>query len=227
VSEVERIKSVYSHRHRDGRVYSLFNAGELFMAQQLERDIIRLLRRHHCHDLGKKRILEVGCGTACPLRRFINYGAVPENLCGIDLRQHAIDVARNIHPNIDFKCGNAESLPFEGESLDIVLQFTVFTSILEQGMKHNVAGEMLRILKPGGLIIWYDYFVSKPTNRDVKGIGKREIVGLFPDCIFDFIKVTLAPPIARRVAPHSFLVCYLLDMIPLLRTHYLVGIRKK
>jgi len=64
VSEIERIKSVYSHRHRDGQVYSLFNAGELFMAQQLEREIIRLLRRHHCHDLGKQKILEVGCGTA-------------------------------------------------------------------------------------------------------------------------------------------------------------------
>jgi len=227
VSEVERIKSVYSQRQFDGRVYSLFNAGELFMAQQLEKDIIRLLRRHHCRDLGNKRILEVGCGTAWPLRRFIHYGAVPENLCGIDLRQQAIDVATKIHPNIDFKCGNAESLPFEGESLDIVLQFTVFTSILEQGMKQNVSREMLRVLKPAGLIIWYDYFVSKPTNRDVKGIGKKEIIGLFPDCIFDFVKVTLAPPIARRVAPYSFLVCCLLEKIPLLRTHYLVGIEKK
>jgi len=62
-------------------------------------------------------------------------------------------MATKIHPNIDFKCGNAEALPLVGKSLDIVLQFTVFTSILEQGMKQNVAREMLRVLRPAGLII--------------------------------------------------------------------------
>ena len=94
-------------------------------------------------------------------------------------------------------------------------------------MKSRVAGEMLRVLSPGGMIVWYDYFVSKPTNADVKAIGREEITRLFPDCTFDFRKVTLAPPIARAIAPHSFLLCYLLEKIPLLRTHYLVAIKKR
>ena len=37
-----------------------------------------------------------------------------------------------------------------------------------------------------------------------------------------FNKVTLAPPIARKLAPISWLAYYLLEKIPFLQAHYLV-----
>jgi len=132
-----------------------------------------------------------------------------------------------LSPNIDFRCGNAEDLPYEDESFDIIMQFTVFTSILDNQMKKNIAKEMLKVLKPEGIILWYDYFIRKPTNPDVKGVGKREIKKFFPNCTFDFNKVTLVPPIARTIAPYSLLLCYLLEKLRFLNTHYLVVIRKK
>jgi hypothetical protein len=102
----------------------------------------------------------------------------------------------------------------------------MFTSILDDVMKQKAAKEMLRVLKADGIILWYDYFISKPTNRYVKGIGKREIIRLFPHCTFEFSKATLAPPIARAIAPYSFLLCYLLEKIPWLKTYHLVVIKK-
>ncbi len=226
MNEVERIRLAYSKRHADAVVYSVFNPGHLFLLQQLERKIIASIRQHQLDPLSNKKILDVGCGTASPLRKLINFGAEPENLFGIDLLPEAIKEAKRISPYIDFRCGNAEALPFGSESFDIVTQFTTFTSILDDEMKRRVAKEMLRVLKPHGTILWYDYFISKPTNADVKGIGKGEIIRLFPNCTFHFNKVTLAPPIARTVAPYSFLLCYLFEKIPWLRTHYLVVIRK-
>ena len=227
ISEEERIVEAYRKRHDDATIYSLFNSGQLFMVQQLEKAVIKSLRRHQISSLLDRKVLEVGCGTASPLRRLINYGAKPENLCGIDILQNAVEEAKAINPNMDLRCGNAENLPFDNQSFDVVMQFTVFTSVLKDAIKGRIASEMLRVLKPGGIILWYDYFLSKPTNQDVKGIGKREVVRLFPDCTFDFNKVTLAPPIARAIAPHSFLLCYLLEKMPFLRTHYLVVIKKK
>lgn len=226
MNEVERIKLAYKKRHSNGVVYSFFNPGHLFLAQQLRRELIRLSQLYQQNSISSKKILDVGCGTGWLLREFINYGARPEDLCGIDLLPNAIEEAKRISPNIDFKCGNAETIPFGSESFDIVSQFTTFTSIVLDGMKQNIAKEMLRVLKPDGIILWYDYFVSKPTNPDVKGVGKGEITRLFPNCTFDFSRVTLAPPIARAIAPHSFLLCYLLEKIPFLRTHYLVVIKK-
>ncbi len=226
MNEVERISLAYSKRHDDAVVYSFFNPGHLFMAQQLEKALIRSFRRYQLDQLGGKKILDVGCCVGGRLRELVRYDARQENLYGIDLLPNAIEEARRIGSNINFECSNAEALSFDNESFDIVMQFTMFSSILDDRMKGNAAKEMLRVLKPDGIILWYDYFVSKPSNRDVKGVGKREITKLFPNCTFDFNKVTLAPLIARAIAPHSFLLCYLLEKIPFLRTHYLVVIKK-
>lgn len=93
-------------------------------------------------------------------------------------------------------------------------------------MKQNIAKEMLRVLKPNGIILWYDYFISKPTNPDTRGVRRKEIEGLFPNCTFDFHRINLAPPITRLIALRSFLLCYMLELIPWLRTHYIVAIKK-
>jgi SAM-dependent methyltransferase len=226
MNEEERIRLSYSRRHADEVVYSLFNLGQLFMTQQLEKELIKLFDRYQLNALGDKRILDVGCGVGWRFQEFIRYGARQENLFGIDLLPNRIKQAKRSNSNVDFRCGSADALPFQGETFDIVMQFVMFSSILDDVMKRNVAKEMLRVLKLDGIILWYDYFISKPTNRDAKGIGKREIIRLFPNCTFHFSKVTLAPPIARAIAPYSFLLCYLLEKIPFLRTHYLVVIKK-
>jgi ubiquinone/menaquinone biosynthesis C-methylase UbiE len=227
MSEEERIRLSYGRRYADDVTYSLFNSGQLFMTQQLEKDVVRLLEQHGMRPLENRKVLEVGCGTGWPLRELIRLGANPENLCGVDLLPKPVEEAKRLSPNVDLRCGNAEHLPFSGESFDIVTQFTMFTSILDASMKRQVAMEMLRVVRTDGMVLWYDYIVSKPTNHDVKGIGKKEIIRLFPNCTFDLRRVTLAPPLARAIAPYSFLLCYLLEKIPLLRTHYLVAIRKK
>ncbi len=53
-------------------------------------------------------------------------------------------------------------------------------------MKRKIASEMLRVLKEDGSIIWYDFFVRDPRNKDVSGIGKNEIRQLFPGCQIEF-----------------------------------------
>ncbi len=225
--EVERIKEVYEKRkHLPSEVYSFFNISHLFIVQRREFELIKILKKHNFIKLSDKKILDVGCGSGGLLREFIKYGAKPENLFGIDLLPDRIEMAKALSPNIEFRCGDASKLPFEDETFDIVMQFTVFTSILDKNMKKEIAKEMLRVLKPDGIIIWYDYWIKKPTNPDVRGIRKKEIKELFSNCKFDFNKITLAPPIIRLIAPYSYLLCYLLEKLKLFNTHYLVVIKK-
>jgi hypothetical protein len=102
----------------------------------------------------------------------------------------------------------------------------VFTSILDEDLKRHAAAEMLRVLKRDGLILWYDYHVNNPFNRDVRGVKRREIHQLFPDCHVELKPITLLPPLARALAPYSYLGCYLLEKFSPLCTHYLGAIRK-
>ena len=85
---------------------------------------------------------------------------------------------------------------------------------------------MLRVLKADGFIIWYDFFVRDPRNNDVKGITKREISELFPGCLVTLQRVSVAMPLVRLIAPRSWALCYLLEKIKVLNTHYLGLIRK-
>lgn len=78
--------------------------------------------------------------------------------------------------------------------------------------------------KENGLILWYDFKYNNPSNKDVKGVNKREIKELFPDAKkIIFHNVTLAPPIGRRVGKFYNLVNLL---FPFLRTHIIAEIYK-
>lgn len=226
--EVDRIRLAYARR-RDQLppdYYAAWRPENLFLLQERERALLHMLRQHGVLPLTDKRVLEVGCGEGANLRRLVEYGARPENLAGVDLLEDRIQRARGLSPRVDLRCGNAEELPYEDGSFDMVMQLTVFTSILDEGMKANVARQMLRVLKPGGHILWYDFHISNPRNPDLRGIARQEIYRLFLGCRVHLRRVTLFPPLARLIVPHSWLLAHLLGRIPLLRTHYLGIITK-
>jgi SAM-dependent methyltransferase len=229
MGETEEIKKRYERRKNlpEKKRYSYFNTGNLFIIQERQRKIIGLLKRNGFEDLGDKTILDVGCGNGGWMRDFVQWGAKPELLFGIDLLAERIEEARKSNPNMSFVCASAEKMAFNNGTFDLVVVSTCFTSIFDDAMKNRIAKEILRVLKKDGLVLWYDFRYNNPRNLDVKGIKKKEIVELFGDCDYDFKSVTLAPPIVRTLAPISWLACELLAMIPSLKTHYLAIIRKK
>lgn len=226
--EIQRIKEVYAKRSKNPRfnqIYSLFNPGNLFIVQERERVLLEMLAEAGVRDLSELRVLDVGCGAGSELMRLVIYGASPENLYGIDILEDHISAAWRKHPKINWGVANAEAIPFPAESFDIVMQFTVFSSILDEGMKSRIAAEMLRVLRKDGLIIWYDYWIN-PVNRDAKGVTGREIKKLFPGCRIKIRRVTLAPPLVRILAPLSLELCQLVSFFCFFRTHYLCLIKK-
>jgi ubiquinone/menaquinone biosynthesis C-methylase UbiE len=225
--EEERIRLVYSHRQGGAR-YSWFSDSHLFMMQDRERAVLRMLRKHGITDLAGCRVLEIGCGHGQWLGEFLKWGASAEDLQGIDLMPDRIEVARHrLPPSVRLAVGSAASLALPDESCDIVLQSTVLSSVLDADLRSSIAREMLRVTKRQGVMLWYDFFVDNPRNSDVRGLKRAEIRRLFPECELDLVRVTLAPPLARAVVPRSRLLAELLQLVPLLRTHYCGVIRRK
>jgi ubiquinone/menaquinone biosynthesis C-methylase UbiE len=186
------------------------------------------LKRHGFALLDTKKILEIGCGTGYWLREFIKWGAQPENIVGIDLLPDRVAEARKLCPEtVKIYCGSAAQLAFSDATFDLVLQSTVFTSVLAPDTKQQIAAEMLRVLKRDGLILWYDFHVNNPWNPHVCGVKKREIQQLFPGCRIELQRLTLAPPLTRWLVLRSWLLAYLLEKIPLFCTHYLGVLRKQ
>lgn len=221
---------MYARRDSDrtlGARYHPLAPGNLFLTQGLERVILLELRRAGVLDLAKLRILEVGCGNGLRLRDFVNWGADPTRLVGVDITPERIAQARRLSPNITFVCANADRLEFSNGSFDLVFQFSTFTSLLDYAMKRRVAEEMLRVLANDGCILWYDFRVRGREREHSAPIGRREIRELFAEGTVRLRSMTLAPPLARRLAPYWWTGCLLLEKIPLLRTHWFGVIRKK
>ncbi len=188
--------------------------------------MLRLLAVAGMLPLENNLILDVGCGTGQWLRDFVKWGASPDHLFGIDLLADRIAQARDLcPPGVTLECGSAAELPWPDDRFDLVLQSTLFTSILDRTMRRAVASELVRVVRPGGMILWYDYHVNNPRNVDVRGVGRREIAALFPQCVVSLSRITLAPPLARALARHSWILCHVLERIPLLCTHYLGVVR--
>ncbi len=129
-------------------------------------------------------------------------------------------------PQADLQTGTASELPWQDESFDLVSQFTVFTSILDVALRRAVAAEMLRVLKPGGAALWFDFRLSNPRNSQVRGVRAAEIRSLFPGCRITISPVLLAPPLARAVASWSWPLAEALQGLPFLCTHYVGLIHK-
>ena len=228
-TDLERLRAEYARREIHPSIqdlYSVFNLAYLFMLQDRQRETLRILQRHKISRLDNLNILEVGCGGGGVLFEFLSWGASLQKLHGVDLLFNRLQKANNSFNFENLSCANGEYLPYSSTSFDLVMQFTAISSILDDTIKCNLASEMVRVLRQDGLILWYDFWIN-PKNKQTKGINASEIRRLFPNCIFDFQKITLAPPIARSIVPVSWGFAHLLESLKILNTHYLVAITQK
>jgi len=85
---------------------------------------------------------------------------------------------------------------------------------------------MWELTKRGGGVLWYDFIYDNPENPDVRGVPIRRIRELFPEGRMRYWRLTLAPPIARRVCRIHPCLYYVFNVFPFLRTHVLCWIAK-
>lgn len=227
--EAERIRVEYARRAQTvpDDFYRPSRPANLFLRQGQERALLWALSSAKLLPLDARRILEIGCGTGRWLRLFNDFGADRARLAGIDLDQARLGEAIATLPEADLRVGDAAQLPWPGATFDLIFQSTVFTSVLDDTVRGRIAQDMLRVLAPGGAILWYDFRVDNPNNPHVRGVPRRELRSLFPDCSITVRRTTLAPPIARRLVPRSWPVAALLDRLRLLNTHDTAVIRPR
>jgi SAM-dependent methyltransferase len=93
------------------------------------------------------RVLDVGCGTGVLAREALRRVGQEGQVVGVDLNEGMLAVAARTAPEIDWRLGDATSLPFEDASFDVVVsQFALMY------FPDRVASlrEMWRTLAPGG-----------------------------------------------------------------------------
>lgn len=222
--ELDAIAARYARRadRGEGDRYSLLRPEVWQMWQERQRELLKLLARRPGSP-ADWRATEVGCGAGGNLLDLLRLGLRPAHLTGIELLPERLTAARAALPEgVRLLAGDAAAADLAPASQDLVLQSTVFSSILDDALQQRVADAMWAWLKPGGAVVWYDFTVDNPRNPDVRGVSLRRVRELFPQGQLTARRVTLAPPLAR-----AFPAAYgLLNLVPWLRTHRLVLIDK-
>lgn len=226
MSETDRIARAYQDlESRAGARWSQTNRGNHAIFAERRKRIVQLLDRMGWIPLGERDVLDVGSGGGGMLASLRDLGAEPRRMVGVDLLPDRVATARKTFPDIDFRQGNAEKLDFSDASFDLVLAFTIFSSIFDASMARNVASQITRVLRPGGALLWYDLRYDS-TNRNVRAVPESRIRALFPALRPELGSVTLLPPIARHLGPLTGAAYPVLASIPPLRSH-LVGLLHK
>ena len=224
--ETQAVAERYARRSAIDR-YSWLQPDVWMTLQERQRAMLRLFNRLGLTDLPALRVLEVGCGAGGNLLELLRLGFAPEHLAGAELLPERLAFARHVlPPAVTLWPGDASALDIADGSRDIVLQSTVFSSLLDTAFQQRLAAAMWRWVAPGGGVLWYDFSVNNPRNPDVRGVPLARVRALFPQAQVSAQRITLAPPIARlacRLHPGLY---PLLNALPLLRTHQLVWLGK-
>ena len=224
-AEVDRIVDRY--KRRTHVKYDVASPSVYMIRQEKQRALLRWIRKCNIAPICSKRVLEIGCGSGDNLLEFLQLGFRAANLSGNELLPDRFAAARERLPSgVGLFPGDALQLHFPKGSFDIVLQSTVFSSILDRDFQYQLAQEMWRWSAPGGGILWYDFIYNNPRNPDVAGIPLRRIRALFPKGRVRYWRVTLAPPLSRLVTQINPALYTLFNALPPLRTHVLCWIEK-
>ena len=97
-------------------------------------------------DVTAPRVLDAGCGPG-------GNGAwlqAKGDVFGFDLAQEAVDLAARRHPEMLVARGDLLSIPFAGDTFDLVVAVTVVNQVADA---ERAVGELVRVLRIGGAIL--------------------------------------------------------------------------
>jgi SAM-dependent methyltransferase len=224
-ADEERVKAEYARRADDPRLRRYY-ARVGGAARQAAEDRLAVMVRT-LDALGPRarlKILDVGCGRGGDLARLVDAGFHPARLAGIDPLESDVAIAKLAVPGADVRVGNGAGLPYQDGLFDATLQTTVLSSVVDPAVRAQIASEMLRVTRPGGMILSYDLRYVTDGNPNLVSIEPAELRRLFGGGgTLSVMSMTLALPIASRMPVR---VARLLAAVPQLRSHNLAVTRK-
>nr|MBP7654579.1 class I SAM-dependent methyltransferase [Candidatus Dependentiae bacterium] len=193
--EIKRIKQEYS-KWDNSEFYKSNKqptgiSGYYFSA--LLRELFFLLNKCRIFNFENKKIFEVGCGEGGNLPLFLKYGIFEKDYYGADVIDYRLKIIKKKYQSSNIFSCDGRTLSLKDKKFDIVTQFFVFSSILEDDFCRRIACEMLRVLKDDGIIIWFDSYGKNNKTGITRQFDKNCIKNFFPDCSYEF----------RKIIPHS------------------------
>jgi SAM-dependent methyltransferase len=115
------------------------------------------------------RILDFGCGYGRTLAELLCAGH--EDVIGVDFSFRMLTCCRSQLPDVRLILNYGQTIPLQKHSVDLVLLFAVLTCIPRDEDQRALLREIMRVLRPGGLL-----YISDLLRTAIYGISKGTTV---------------------------------------------------
>jgi ubiquinone/menaquinone biosynthesis C-methylase UbiE len=227
--EIERLRKLYATQYNPdpqdrNYIWHPLNPVSIYYRQAQERAIADLLRINF-PSISQIRVLDIGCGSGGWLRFLASLGILADRLSGIDLMQYRISAARQLSPpGATFLVGNGATLPYREQCFDLVIQSTVFSSVMDIQLRQRVATEMMRVLQTGGHLLWYDLYRTR--NATLHKLPVSEVCDLFPGIKVRWLQ-RLHPIYTTQALRYGRFLSEIWENLPgVPKTHHLILLQK-
>ena len=162
------------------------------------------------------RVLDVACGTGIVARTAADRTGPTGLVVGLDLNEAMLTVARRVRPDLDWRQGDATSLPFPDASFDVALCQSGLMFVQDPAVAVN---ELARVVRPGGRVaaqVWSSLdrqtaihpladAVARHAGPDAVDListyfrlgNRAQLTGLFPQAGLRVIDVRTLPATVR------------------------------
>jgi SAM-dependent methyltransferase len=179
--------------------------------------------------LCNRQVFDAGCANGKWLEICCRrWGGRPGNCFGNDQREIPWKKWRQarLDTDITFIHKPTQEIDLPPRSFDIVHQSMMLSSIVDCGMRTRSAEVLWQLLRPGGILISYDFWLN-PLNPATVGITRRELRTLFPQSREVYSRsLTLAPPLSRKLMFLGKSTALALEQMRILNTHLLVALER-
>lgn len=143
-------------------------------AQALDQVQVNAALMNALAPVAGEQILEVGCGSGVLCRQVAPSVVPGVKITGVDISPEFLKIAQGyaddagLSDSIQWGAGQAEVLPFQDASFDVVFAARLF---LHVSNPQAILNEMVRVLRPGGRMVvmdWdFDTVALDHSNRDL------------------------------------------------------------
>ncbi|GAA1019931.1 MULTISPECIES: class I SAM-dependent methyltransferase [Amycolatopsis] len=130
-------------------------------------------------ELAARRVLDVGCGTGCLAVLLAGTG---RTVVGVDPAEASLDIARAKDPRVDWRLGDATTLPALDADLAVMTGNVAQVFLTDDDWAATLRG-IRTALRPGGHLVFetrrpdyraWETWDVPPHTREVPGIGAVE-----------------------------------------------------
>jgi SAM-dependent methyltransferase len=218
------LNEFYANRDREDqyeRCYGYVNPVAAAYWYLRDEIVFETIQKHFDTLRNPLRVLEIGVGHGHELEKFSLIGIPNSGLVGIDLVFERLDDAKYFHPCINVSQQDGAELAFADCSFDIVCQFTCVMHALSKELQSSICREMARVLKPGGIIIWWDVapqrwrniVFRRFSNLIRKKISSRQLFYMVRDTLSEVLVYSARRNILAESSPNYQLPISQLDVI--------------